>query len=144
MARPVHDSVSRLVDDFLVEAVVTGFITPKERKYISNSNTSVRLARSGFRGNQNTKKLQAWTKFPDAVILFGDPDSKPLPSVVFEVGFTESYTDLVSNAAQWLEKSGGKVRLVVLVNIKEDVQSRRARQRSEEAQRRTRELVTQF
>jgi len=75
MSRPVHDAVSLLVSNFLLEAVETGFITPKELQYISCGNTGVLLARSGFHTNQNTKKLQAWTKFPDAVILFGDTKS---------------------------------------------------------------------
>src|SRR5271170_6776708 len=84
MARPLHDAVSLLVPKFLVEAIRTGFITPKEEQYINCGNTSVHLSRSGFFTNQNTKKLQAWTKFPDAAILFGDEESDPLPSVVFE------------------------------------------------------------
>jgi hypothetical protein len=144
ISRPIHDVVSFLVLKFLVEAIRTGFITPKEEKYINCGNTNVRLAQSRFYTNQNTKKLQAWTKFPDATILFGGPKSKPSPSVVFEVGFTESYDDLVSDAAQWLQKSGGKVRLVILVNIKEDIQSQRVRQRFSEARKRIRELIIRF
>jgi len=144
MARPLHDTVSLLVPKFLVEAIRTGFITPKEEQYINCGNTDVLLARSGFFANQNRKKLQAWTKFPDAAILFGDEESEPLASVVFEAGFTESYDDLVSDAAQWLQKSGGEVRLVILVNIKEDVQSRKASQKSSEARKRIRELLTEF
>jgi hypothetical protein len=144
MARPLHDAVSLLVPKFLVEAIRTGFITPKEEQYINCGNTGVLLARSGFFANQNTKKLQAWTKFPDAAILFGDEESEPLPSVVFEAGFTESYDDLISDAAQWLQKSCGKVRLVILVNIEEDVRSRRARERSSEARKRIRELTIKF
>jgi hypothetical protein len=72
------------------------------------------------------------------------PESEPLPSFVFEVGFTESYSDLVSDAAQWLQKSSGEVRLVILVNIEENVQSRRVKQRSSETRKRIRELITEF
>ena len=92
----------------------------------------------------NTKKPQAWTKFPDAAIVFRDQKFDPLPSVVFEVGFTESYNDLVGDTTQWLQRSGGEVRLVVLVNIKEDIQTRRARQISDEVRRRVRELIKTF
>ena len=144
IARPLHDAVSLLVSRFLPDAVQTGFITSEEQQYICCGTTGVLLARSGFFNNQNTKKLQAWTKFPDAAILFGDEESEPLPSVVFEAGFTESYDDLVSDAAQWLQKSRGKVRLVILVNIEEDVRSRRARQRSSEARKRIHELLVKF
>jgi hypothetical protein len=87
---------------------------------------------------------QVWTKFPDATIPFGDPESKPSPSVVFEVRFTESYDDLVNNARQWLQKSGGEVRLVILVNIEEDVRSQRAKQKSGETRKRIRELTIKF
>jgi hypothetical protein len=145
MARPLHDTIQLLVSNFLLlEAVETGFITLKERQHIYCSNGGVLLSRSGFHTNQNRKKLQAWTKFPDTAILFGDPESEPLPSVVFEAGFTESYDDLVSEAAQWLQKSRGKVRLVILVNIEEDVQSRKARQRSSEARKRKHEFLVKF
>jgi hypothetical protein len=144
MARPLHDAVSLLVPKFLLEAVQTGFVTPKEQQHIYCGNTSVLLARSAFHTNQKKKKLQAWTKFPDAAILFEDEESEPLAGVVFEAGFMESYDDLVSDAAQWLQKSGGEVRLVILVNIEEDVQSRRVRQRSSEARKRIRELTIKF
>lgn len=144
MARPVHDAISHLVSNFKVDAFKTGFTTPEESESIVCGNTSVLLARSKFHESRKTKKLQAWTKFPDAAILFVDPESGQLPSVVFEVGFTESYADLVSDAAQWLEKSGGDVRLVVLVNVEEDIQSRKASQKSKESQRRTLELLSKF
>ena len=90
----------------------------------------------------NTKKLHAWMKFPDAVISFGDID--PQPSIIFEVSFSESYDDLVSDALQWLTKSQGRVRLVVLINIKEDIQSRTARKNSKEAPRRIKTLMKSF
>lgn len=144
MSRPLHDSVASLVSKFIVQAIITGFITPEEEQYINSSHEGVLLAGKVFHANQNRKKLHAWTKYPDTAIVFGDEESDPLPSVVFEAGFTESYDDLVSDAAQWLQKSRGKVRLVILVNIEEDVQSRIARRTSSEAQRRTRKLLTEF
>jgi hypothetical protein len=100
----------------------------------------VRLARSKFHERQKTKKLQAWTKYPDAVILF-DPKSQQLPSVVFEVGFTQDYDGLASDAGQYLEKSGGVVRLVILINVIEDVQTRRARQKFKETRKRIRSVA---
>jgi len=144
MARPLHDTVSLLVSKFLLEAVKTGFITPEEQQYICCGNTSVLLVGSGFHANQNMKKLQAWTKFPDAAILFEDEESEPLASVVFEAGFTESYDDLVSDAAQWLQKSCGEVKLVILVNIEEDIRRQRIGQRSSEVRKRIRELTIKF
>jgi hypothetical protein len=43
--------------------------------------------------------------------------------VIFEVGFSEGYQDLLGDMGQWLLKSGGTgcaVQLVVLVTIEED------------------------
>jgi hypothetical protein len=144
MSRTLHDSVAPLVSKFIVQAIRTGFITPEEEQYINSSHEGVLLAGKVFHANQNRKKLHAWTKYPDTAIVFGDEESDPLPSVVFEARFTESYDDLVSDAAQWLQKSRGKVRLVILVNIEEDVQSKMARRTPSEAQRRTRKLLTEF
>jgi len=144
IARPVHDAISHFVGDFKIEAAITGFITPEERKYIHRSNAGVLLAKIRFDTNQKTKKRQAWTKFPDATIEFGAESSMKLQSVVFEVGFSENYTDLVSDAKQWLERSRGKTRLVILVNIEEDKKSRKARLNSNEAKTRIRDLVARF
>jgi hypothetical protein len=66
------------------------------------------------------KKRQAWTKFPDAIILFREPGGRSFPRVVFEVGFSESYDDLRNDVFQWLERSGGHIKLAVLVKIEED------------------------
>ena len=145
MARPVHDAVLSLVSNFLLlPAVETGFITLEERKHISCSVGGILLAGKILHTNQNRKKLHAWTKYPDTAILFGEPGSDQVPSVVFEVGFTESYNDLVSDAKQWLQKSGGEVRLVILVNIEEDEKIRRAKQKSSAARKRTRQLLIKF
>jgi len=144
MARPVHDAVSLFLADFKLKGVTTGFITPEEQEYISCGNAGVRLAKIRFDTNQKMKKRQAWTKFPDAVITFGPKGSIKVPRVVFEVGFSEEYIDLVSDAKQWLKRSGGKTRLVVLVNIEEDKKSRKARLSSNEAKTRIRDLVARF
>ena len=55
---------------------------------------SERLAGKLHDAELNTKKLHAWTKFPDAAITFGAIGSALLPSVIVEVGFTEIYADL--------------------------------------------------
>lgn len=52
--------------------------------------------------------------------MFGEPGYRPDPRVVFEVGFSETYDDLLNGTRQWLEWSGGLFKLVVLINIDED------------------------
>jgi hypothetical protein len=144
VARPVHGAIYRFVDRFLVAARETGFMTKEERECIGLSDDGELLAGKLFHAELKTKKLHAWTKFPDAIITFGDIDSEPRPSIIFEVGFTERYDDLVSDAWQWLTKSKGKVRLVVLVDVKEDIQSRTARKKSNKARRRIKALMKRF
>jgi len=91
------------------------------------------------------KKPHAWTKYPDAAIIFTgdvhDPLERELPSIVFEAGFTESHDDLISDAKQWLTKSHGDVRLVIIVDIKETV---RVRRDTKEFRRKHRDLKIQF
>lgn len=60
-------------------------------------------------------------KEPDNAIVFrrnhkGKP-IPPFPSCVVEIGWTESYHDLVRDASLWLTGSGGKVLSVILINI---------------------------
>lgn len=48
--------------------------------------------------NGTLKKVEAWTKYPDASILFEDPESlDTTPTIIFEVGFRESHQDLLSD-----------------------------------------------
>jgi hypothetical protein len=144
MSRPVHSAIFPCLDIFLRTAGKTGFMTEEEGEYIHLSIDSERLAGKLHDPELNTKKLHAWTKFPDAAITFGAIGSALLPSVIVEVGFTESYADLRSDALQWLTKSQGRVRLVVLVDIKEDIQSLMARNKSDKTRDRVKALTKRF
>ena len=44
---------------------------------------------------------------------------KPFPTVLFEIGCPESQDDLLEDAAQWLIKGDGRIKVVVLVEIQE-------------------------
>lgn len=44
------------------------------------------------------KKLQAWIKFPDTVILYGNAKYKLLLNVIFNIDFTKEHNDLFNNA----------------------------------------------
>ncbi|KAL0632779.1 hypothetical protein Q9L58_008329 [Maublancomyces gigas] len=59
-------------------------------------------------------------KQADVSVYYGEG---VFPSLVCEVGFTESYIDLLEDARQWLEKSYGKVRLVMIVKLEEEKKS---------------------
>ena len=112
---------------------------PEEERYIRCGSVEVRLSRSYI--HEGMTKVQGWTKIPDCAIFFGARKPMKSPSIIFEVRFSESYNDLVGDTAQWLLRSSGKVRLVIIVNIKEDVE---ARKRTQGVQMRRRDLVARF
>ncbi|KAA8910314.1 hypothetical protein FN846DRAFT_888482 [Sphaerosporella brunnea] len=86
----------------------------------------------------------AWRRLPDAVASFRCRDSrpcgKPAQGVVFEVGFAESYEELVADAFQWLLMEPG-VQLVVLIKVHED---RSSCAPTPESQRRIDEYIWRF
>lgn len=65
------------------------------------------------------------------------------PTVIFEVGVSEPYSDLQSDMYQWLTKSSD-VQLVVLVDIKEDHKMRKTRWETPECKQRVNELLRDF
>jgi hypothetical protein len=75
------------------------------------------------------KKKVTWTKYSDTTITFGEACSEN-PTVIFEVGFSEPYSDLVSDAKQWLGRFGRKVQVVIVADIREDTVSLRRHQRT--------------
>jgi hypothetical protein len=140
---PLHDAVSNLVTRFLMDAVATGFIRDDERKCISSGAKGIILSKAQI--HISGKKHQAWTKFPDTTILFQEPGGRSFPRVVFEAGFSESHDDLRNDVFQWLECSGGRIKLAVLVNIEEDAcLRRRAHQQTSQFKFRAENLISKY
>lgn len=52
-------------------------------------------------------------KEPDLLIR---PDNQPLPSIVIESGWSESYTRLMDDVSLWLVGGNGAVNAVLLLN----------------------------
>ncbi|KAJ9214273.1 hypothetical protein DTO166G4_4118 [Paecilomyces variotii] len=140
MARPVHDAIVTFASEFLSDAIVTGFIPPELRKRVVVSTCGQIMTR--MRDIGSGSKLQGWTKYPDISIAFRD--EQLVPMIVFETGFAEQYEDLRNDAYQWLLRSGGKVRLVVLVDINEDKRVLQSCQESQDARQRLRKLVRDY
>ncbi|KAL1999261.1 hypothetical protein VTN02DRAFT_4816 [Thermoascus thermophilus] len=102
--------------------------------------TQILASRTGHAG----AKLEAWHKFPDACFVFEDPETDDIrPTVVFEVGVSEPYSDLQSDMYQWLTECSG-VQLVVLVDIKEDRKMRKTRWETPECKQRVNDLLRDF
>lgn len=141
MSRPVHDAAGLLASEFLTSAVSVRFIPPELRRRVllsTDGHIMTRTRDPGF----GSKKLQGWTKYPDTSIAFRA--DQLLPMVVFETGFAERYEDLRNDASQWLLRSGGKVRLVVLFKIDEDQRVLQSSQKSHDTRRRLRKLVRDY
>jgi hypothetical protein len=91
------------------------------------------------------RKVPVQMMNPDWVIIyrkFGRGDDAL--TVAVEVGFIESYRDLVSHAEQLLVKRRGEVNLVILVNVKEDKAMLRDAQKTREFRVRLQNLVAAF
>ncbi|KAI9376111.1 hypothetical protein BJX61DRAFT_460647 [Aspergillus egyptiacus] len=142
MSRPLHDAATMLASTFMTSAAVARFIPSQFERKITLSIKGYLMART-CEPQAGSSKVQAWTKYPDLSIVFR-ADDQPLPVVIFETGFTERYADLANDAAQWLLRSGGKVRLVVLIDIREDSNSRLLLKKDPAARGRLRHLVRSF
>lgn len=98
-----------------------GFITEAEFDLLSfRSGTDSLLPSHNTRKPHGAKKGSGVKKQADVSFFYGEG---AFPTLVCEVGFTESYIDLLEDARQWLEKSGGKVRLVMIIKLEEEKKS---------------------
>jgi hypothetical protein len=145
---PLHDSIQRLASRFLNRAQ-RGFLTPDECDRLQMTTEGYLLTRkledSVASDSQLRKKPGAWLKFPDARFDFEDPDTfSTAPTIVFEASFSKKYDDLLGDAHDWLSYTRGKVRLVVRLQIQEDVPTRKAYQESKKSRERVEGLLKKY
>lgn len=127
MPSQVHDAGLRLSTELYMTMGVTRFFPLDELKMLAMEfGTDNVLPRSRRRARApNARKHSAIKKQGDVTFTYGGivggsrSALRAFPSVVFEIGFTESYIDLVEDAKQWLINSAGAVRLVVLIKLAE-------------------------
>lgn len=81
MGRPVHGSAMSWFDLFLSKCREVGFLSAIQRSLITFSAT----------GFPTGRKSEARVKYPDYALVFMDPEYHlPRPTIILEVGFTES------------------------------------------------------
>ncbi|KAA8902298.1 hypothetical protein FN846DRAFT_908594 [Sphaerosporella brunnea] len=120
MVRPVHQSIAEFVSDMLVRIVRADWLDRAEEPKVNIGQRRTKLPTANYRRLGDTHKPPAWEKDPDACFNCKEKPGFPTRTrVVFELGFSESYVDLVNDAHQWLLKSP-HVQLVVLIKITED------------------------
>lgn len=140
MPHPLHDAIYELIGRFVVEAS-HHILTPTERKCVTTASKDLLLSKTKLSVD---KKPQSWCKYPDGIILYSQLGHRSFPRIVFEVGLSESYSDLVSDANQWLLRSSGRVELVVIVKITEKTDGLRARQKENAFQTTFRSLLARY
>jgi hypothetical protein len=145
MARPLHDAIQRIAYRFLNRATHES-LTVEESDALQISNAGFLLTRREEDANAfPRKKAGAWMKYPDACFLFEDPEThQTTPMVVFEAGFSEKYPDLIADARDWLLYTRGKVRLVILLEIQEDLSLKRAYQKTKQSKERVKNLLVKY
>ncbi|KAL2846446.1 hypothetical protein BJY01DRAFT_175228 [Aspergillus pseudoustus] len=117
MSRPIHDAFQLYLNLFVKHMIP--FLTP-EQVFQLNLHTTEQVM-SGIAATLGGKKVQAWDKRPDALVVFGNPVfEQVIPTIVVEVGFSESYQDLINDTRQWLTKTETPLALVILVKIEEN------------------------
>jgi hypothetical protein len=143
MGNPLHQSFVPFFSQLFLKATRDGLFTDEELSYLSVAPQS-RLFSSSSVDQTADKKIASREKLPDLAIIFKRPRGKPVLTVIFEVGVTESYQDLVSDAKQWLLKAKDEVNLVVIVDIQENFRDRNAIRKTPASKARLRKLVTDY
>ncbi|KAL7266522.1 Transcription factor [Rhizina undulata] len=98
---PVHEAFIEAMGEEMVEMRIRGFLN-KEMRFAFGANRGLNCFKRKYRNCDKT---------PDWYIRHKD---RQFPTVIFEVGFSQPYKDLVDNVKLWLEGSNGAVRLVVI------------------------------
>lgn len=139
---PLHQAVWNFVVRLLNRAHRTGFFTEHEGERVSSSHDPFTLETTTD-VPEGTKPL-AFDKYADANIVFGLLPDSQVPSVVFEVGLSESLDDLRIDASHWLLHTEGMTRLVIVIDIKEDKKALAFVRKSQKGQERRMELLRKY
>ena len=146
MGSPLHDALNSCIARSLTKAMFT-VLTPDEAQCIWYHPLSALLFRPPetdlrFKGG---KKRAAWLKNSDNMIIFQERAAKKkFLQIAIEIGFSESYHDLVRDASQWLLRSGGRVKLVIIVKVDEDKRQLNIHQKTEQFKCTRDQLVTKY
>lgn len=128
MPGSLHNTVANTSAELLVDMRELGFLSRVERSCISaDVGTDVELptVRSLSRpGGKSKSKSGTACKQPDVAYYFIDKTTSiwrrdVFPRVVFEVALTQKYETLIEDAKDWLVRSQGMVKVVVLINLHE-------------------------
>lgn len=140
---PIHQALQMSFSTMWAKYAVERLHPNKLLFLFCTGQQSMRMARSPV-DQTAQRKIPARDKTPDLAIYFRTPSGKKLLTVAFEVGFSETYEDLLSDAKQWLVKKSNQVNIAIIINIKEDKAARHQVQKTPKSQKRLRELLIEF
>ncbi|GAM34881.1 hypothetical protein TCE0_015r02757 [Talaromyces pinophilus] len=123
MGSPVHSSFCLALSYSLLHNIKADFFLERLQKRLNIG--TIQTSMDDFDDDQPAqrpaqKKAPAVRKNPDSAIIYRSLRGGQSITVIVEVGFSESYQDLLRDAEQWLLKGNEDVNLVILVDIKED------------------------
>lgn len=128
MPGSLHNTVANTSAELLVDMRELGFLSRVERSCISaDVGTDVELPTMSSlsrRGGKSKSKSGTACKQPDVAYYFIDKSTSiwrrdVFPRVVFEVALTQKHETLIEDAKDWLIRSQGMVKVVVLINLHE-------------------------
>lgn len=132
MARPLHDGIAPMVCDFL------GLVRQELPEHISKLRPQCLRKRLA-----SATSARPWAKYSDTAITYGSAGDMLRPTIVFEVGASEPYENLVEDVRQWF-LAGSGAQLVVLIDIQEDHEALQNRRKTDGFQNRFRQLVLKY
>lgn len=126
MPGSLHNVVANASTELLEDMRDIGFLSRSERKWIiTDTGTDVELPTIRSLSHDGGKsKSGTACKQPDAAFYFIDRTTSPwrrdiFPRVVFEVGLSQKRETLIHDAKDWLVRSQGLVKVVVVINMDE-------------------------
>lgn len=143
MPRPLHDAIQNLMMPFALAAGLSGFLRYDEFHHIHSG--IHQTYSSDQRSLDFGQRSQGLEKYPDTGIGFAvDLIDKVRYRVVFEVGLSQSYDDLIRDIFQWLHRSDDPAKVAVLTKITENKRELKRIQSTEAFKSRRRDLLSRF
>lgn len=119
MPKAAHDELEDFLRKSMTRFVLRNITTEAEDDQLHvGSSTDIKLPYRATTA-QVGRKAPAFAKQPDAFIRLKDNGESVFPRVIFEVGFSQTYEEVMDDGRQWLVRSEGEIPLVVLIFIEE-------------------------
>lgn len=142
MVSPLHTALNACISRSINDACHTT-LTREEALCVVTTPQPVRLSRTPEISPGH--KPAAWMKHPDDMIYFDEfGGTEEFLRIVVEIGFSESYDDLVRDASQWLLRSDSQPELVIIAKIDEDKNQLHSHQKTQQFENTRNQLIAKY